>query len=89
MIDPKTKEAWQWGTHAFEGDISKTLADAYVQAEARARMWKARANIPQPGHLGTRTPETGCDGICMDRASVLNKTLVDYIAEVRAELEKP
>lgn len=36
MIDPKLKEAWQWTKQYSEG-YTVTLANAYLDAEARAR----------------------------------------------------
>ena len=79
MIDPKIREAWQ-STEAFRQSVtpeyrdrSMILADAYVNAEARARRAEWQLD----------------DGYEWQDLAVERWTLADWEKAVREELEKP
>ena len=40
--------------------------------------------LPEPSHEGSCTPESGCDGICVERASIVEtvRTAIDKAFEV-------
>lgn len=75
MIDPKIREAWSSATNdPYSGHLltdASVLADAYVNAEARARRLECRQNVYR-GNIDYN----------------LSRTLEEWEADVRGELEK-
>lgn len=66
--------------------IHGLILNALRDERARANKWEAIANLPEPSHVGSCTPETNCDGICMDRANVFNMTWEQWQAQAHREL---
>ena len=87
MIDPKKiKEAWRvFATYGAVDYRERDIWDAYVEAEARARMWEFRATAfeyydHEDNFISSRPIDV------TDPRH--NRILADWVAEVKSELRE-
>lgn len=76
--------------HGIADSIVQTLERVvltWAEAEALVRRYKAISELPPPSHLGSCTPESGCDTDCMDRYYVVTRQ--DWLASVLREIGWP
>ena len=65
--------AWNAATAAAQADLTEKLA------QARLEMYYALSRLPIKSHVGSCTPESGCDSACAETAA-----FSDWIAELSA-----